>query len=67
MILLNFSHPLTGQQRTAIEIIKGFVIEQLVDIPCQYDSSAESQRPEPDAVAEIINLKRVKAKSGQQR
>ncbi|MCS6908443.1 MAG: CRISPR-associated protein Csx15 [Anaerolineales bacterium] len=35
MILLNFSHPLTEQQRAQVEAIAGEKIERLIEIPTQ--------------------------------
>lgn len=40
MILLNFSHPITPDQITRIEELTGSFVEQLVDIPVQFDNDA---------------------------
>jgi hypothetical protein len=39
MILLNFTHPLTGDQRAAIEQITGQAIERLIDLPAHFDQA----------------------------
>lgn len=38
MILLNFSHPLTLEQRTQIETLAGQPVTQLIDLPVQFDN-----------------------------
>lgn len=40
MILLNFSHPLTPTQRGQIEALAGQAIEQVFDLPVQFDPQA---------------------------
>lgn len=40
MILLNFSHPISETQRADIERIAGQPIDQLIDIPVQFDNEA---------------------------
>ena len=40
MILLNFSHPISAEQRAKIERLAGQPIDQLVDIPVQFDNDA---------------------------
>ncbi len=40
MILLNFSHPLTPAQRGQIEALAGQAIEQVCDLPVQFDPLA---------------------------
>ncbi len=37
MIVLNFAHPITEEQRTQIEALTGQTIERVVDIPSQID------------------------------
>jgi hypothetical protein len=37
MILLNFSHPVTDEQRTQIEALTGSAIEQIVAVMPQFD------------------------------
>lgn len=41
MILLNFSHPLTDDQRAALEARIGQPIERLIAAPAQFDSQAD--------------------------
>ena len=48
MILLNFSHPLTGDQLAQAETITGQTIERAVDAPAQFD---HAQPFGPQAVA----------------
>ncbi len=37
MIVLNFSHPLSDEQREQIEAMAGLAIAQVIDIPTQFD------------------------------
>lgn len=37
MWIINFSHPLTEEQRAQIEALTGTTIERVVDVPCQFD------------------------------
>lgn len=37
MILLNFSHPLTPDQRAQLEALTGQAIERVIDVPAQFD------------------------------
>ncbi len=39
MILLNFSHPLTGDQIAQVEALAGVAVERVVDVPAQFDHS----------------------------
>ncbi len=55
MIVLNFSHPLTANQRAAIETIKGYPIAQLIDIPCQFDNAAEFE-PQIRSIIDAIDI-----------
>ncbi len=38
MILINFAHPITEQQRAQIEALTGRAIERVVDVPAQLDN-----------------------------
>ena len=37
MIILNFSHPLTAEQRAQIETLTDHAIERVIDVPVQLD------------------------------
>ncbi len=37
MILLNFSHPLTAEQRAGVEALAGAAIARVIDAPAQFD------------------------------
>lgn len=37
MILLNFSHPLTPEQKTQVEALANQALEQVLDLPAQFD------------------------------
>jgi hypothetical protein len=39
MILLNFTHPLTGDQRAAVEQLTGQPIDRLIERPAHFDQS----------------------------
>lgn len=39
MIVINFAHPITEQQKAQIESITGRQIEQIIDIPVQFDNA----------------------------
>ena len=40
MILLNFSHPLTGEQITQVETLTGDPVQRVVEMPVQFDPDA---------------------------
>jgi hypothetical protein len=40
MILLNFSHPLTGEQITQVENLTGDPVQRVVEMPVQFDPDA---------------------------
>ena len=40
LTILNYSHPLTEEQRQEIERLTGWAIERVLDIPAQFDSDA---------------------------
>ena len=52
MIVLNFSHPLTLEQRQAIERITGSSIELVKDIPVSFDHNL----PFADQAAQLADL-----------
>ncbi|HDQ73997.1 MAG TPA: hypothetical protein ENN19_18160 [Chloroflexi bacterium] len=51
MILLNFAHPLTAEQRAQIETLTDQAIERVVDIPSQIDPQ-QSLAPQVAAMAD---------------
>ncbi len=51
MILINFSHPLTGEQQAAIEVISGQKISRLVEQMAQFDLS----RPFAGQAVEMVD------------
>lgn len=50
MTLLNFSHPITDEQRAQIEAITGKAVERLIEIPVQFDHA----RPFHEQVLELL-------------
>ena len=40
MIVLNFSHPLTDEQRAQLEVLAGQPVEQVIAVPVQFDVAA---------------------------
>jgi hypothetical protein len=40
MILVNFTHPLTAEQREEIERLAGHTIERVIDAPARFDESS---------------------------
>jgi len=50
MILINFSHPLTAEQRTQVETPTGHPIDRLIEVPIQFDHA----RPFLDQVLELV-------------
>jgi hypothetical protein len=57
MLLLNFSHPLTEDQRAQIEALAGERISQIRRIPSQVDLT-QPLAPQIAAMAEAANLSR---------
>ena len=55
MILLNFSHPITPEQRAQIEALTGQRIARLVDIPSQIDVQ-QPLAPQVSAMVEAAGL-----------
>lgn len=55
MILLNFAHPLTDQQLVEIEILAAQKIDQVVDLPVQFDHQ-QSFRPQVEALMRSLPL-----------
>jgi hypothetical protein len=51
MILLNFSHPLTGAQRAQIEAATGRSVERLVEVVVQFDHA----QPFADQVRAVVD------------
>ncbi|RMD60419.1 hypothetical protein D6833_09735 [Candidatus Parcubacteria bacterium] len=51
MLILNFSHSLTGEQRAQIEALTGQAIENVVAIPSQIDT----QQPLPPQIAAMAD------------
>lgn len=55
MIVLNFAHPITEEQRAQIEALTGQSIEQVVDIPSQIDVQ-KPIAPQVTAMADAAGL-----------
>lgn len=55
MIILNFAHPLTNDQRAHIEILTGQTVERVIDIPSQIDPH-EALAPQVTAMADEAGL-----------
>lgn len=55
MIVLNFSHPLTEQQKQRIEEITGQTIERVIDLPVHFDNE-EPFIPQLERLMEHIDL-----------
>jgi hypothetical protein len=55
MILLNFSHPLTPEQRSQTEALSGQKIEQVIELPVQFDNE-QPFLPQLQALAAQIPL-----------
>lgn len=55
MILLNFAHPLTDEQRAQIEALTDQTLERVVDIPSQIDPQ-EPLAPQIAALADEAGL-----------
>jgi len=55
MILLNFSHPLADSQRAQIEALVGRSVDQIIQIPVQFDVT-QSFIPQTEALVKAIPL-----------
>jgi hypothetical protein len=55
MILLNFSHPLSPEQQAQVEALTGQRIEQVIELPVQFDNQ-QPFRPQLQALADRIPL-----------
>jgi hypothetical protein len=55
MILLNFSHPLTADQRAQLEALTGQAIERVLDAPAQFDH-AQPFLPQAVALVDSVGL-----------
>ncbi len=55
MILLNFAHPLTGDQLGELEVLLGQPVARLVEIPCSVDLT-EPLGPQVVALADACGL-----------
>ncbi|MFZ3071229.1 MAG: CRISPR-associated protein Csx15 [Anaerolineaceae bacterium] len=55
MILLNFSHPLTDSQRAQVEALVGRSVDQIIQIPVQFDVT-QSFIPQTEALVKVIPL-----------
>lgn len=50
MILLNFAHPITEEQKTQIEALVGQPIQRILELPVQFDH----ERPFHEQVLELL-------------
>lgn len=55
MILLNFSHPLTAEQRAGVEALANTPIDHVIDAPAQFDSQ-QPFAPQLDALLATVPL-----------
>jgi hypothetical protein len=55
MILLNFTHPITSEQTSQIENLTGERLEQVIDIPVQFDNQQDFL-PQMQALLEDLPL-----------
>jgi len=55
MILINFSHPVTAEQRTQIEALTGQPIARTIERPAQFDTAAPFA-PQVAALIETVEL-----------
>ena len=55
MLILNFTHPLTNEQRAQIEVLANTSIEELRTIPVQIDQS-EPLEPQITSIVDATNL-----------
>jgi len=55
MILLNFTHPLTGEQVRQIEAITGQAVAEVRDVPAQFDPQ-QPFAPQAQALVEACRL-----------
>ncbi|MER3405146.1 MAG: hypothetical protein C4289_08280, partial [Chloroflexota bacterium] len=51
MIIVNFSHPLTAEQRERIEELAGQPVERVIEVPVQFDENIPFAEQVPDLVA----------------
>ena len=57
MILLNFSHPLTPAQQERVEQFTAQQVEQLIDVPTQFDEALPFA-PQVTQLLDAVNLSR---------
>jgi len=55
MLLLNFSHPLTDEQKAQIETLTGQAIAQVIAVPVHFDN-AQPFRPQLEALLAQVPL-----------
>ena len=55
MLVLNFSHPLTEEQRTQVETLAGMAIDEVRTIPVQINQE-EPLEPQIRGVVEVVQL-----------
>ncbi len=55
MLILNFTHPLTAEQRAQIEVLANTSIEEVRTIPVQIDQ-AEPLEPQTTAIVDAVGL-----------
>jgi hypothetical protein len=51
VILINFGHPLTDEQRAQLDTLAGQPVERIVDVPTQFDH----RHPFPDQVRALVD------------
>lgn len=52
MILVNFAHPITAEQRRRVEALAGRTVERIVDVPAHFDHA----RSFADQAADLIAM-----------
>lgn len=55
MLILNFTHPLTSEQRAQIEVLAQTSIEEIRTIPVQIDQT-EPLEPQITAIVDVVGL-----------
>jgi hypothetical protein len=55
MLIVNFSHPLTADQVTRIEVLAGQSVERVIDAPAQFDN-ASPFLPQVVALVDSVGL-----------
>jgi hypothetical protein len=55
MLILNFTHPLTSEQRAQIEALANTTIDEVRTIPVQIDQ-AEPLEPQITAIVDVVGL-----------